>query len=282
MSDCLIDTERLAQALDSAGDLVLVDCRFDLARPEAGREAYRAGHLPGAVYAHLDEDLSGPTGPQTGRHPLPDVEGFAARCGEWGIGPGVRVVAYDDAGGAYAARLWWLLRWLGHAEVSVLDGGLDAWRESGRPQQTDVPRPSPRSFTGHPVEAMTLEAQALQSALAARRCRLVDVRAAARFRGEIEPIDPVAGHVPGAVNHPFTQLLDARGRFLPAAELRAQFDALLDDHLPEALVAMCGSGVTACHLLLAMAHAGLPGGRLYPGSWSEWIRDPTRPVASQT
>ncbi|AOU99056.1 hypothetical protein BI364_14900 [Acidihalobacter yilgarnensis] len=279
MSDCLIDADALARALNAHASIVLVDCRFDLAHPNAGRQAYLAGHLPGAVYAHLDEALSGHLGPDTGRHPLPTPEAFGARCGEWGICPGVRVVAYDDAGGVYAARLWWLLRWLGHADVCVLDGGVQAWLAAGHALETQSSVPTPRSFTGTPRVDLSLGVEALQTALADRRCCLIDVRAAARYRGEVEPIDPVAGHVPGAVNHPFTHLLDERGHFLPAAALREQIESLLSGAPAETVVAMCGSGVTACHLLLAMTHAGLPGGRLYPGSWSEWIRDPTRPIA---
>lgn len=280
MSDCLIDARSLAERLAGEDPPVLVDCRFDLARPEAGREAYGQGHLPTACYAHLDADLSGPVSPVTGRHPLPDPEVFAAHCRAWGIGPGRLVVAYDDAGGAYAARLWWLLHWLGHAETAVLDGGIQAWSAEGYALERDVAAPRAGEFAGYPRAERVLDAETLQALLDARRCRLIDVRAEARFQGYVEPIDPVAGHVPGAVNHPYNRLLGEDGRFLPPEALRRQIETVLAGVSPDEAVAMCGSGVTACHLLLAMAHAGLPGARLYAGSWSEWIRDPDRPVSS--
>ncbi|AOV17974.1 hypothetical protein BJI67_13710 [Acidihalobacter aeolianus] len=279
MSDCLIDARSLAERLRGEEPPVLVDCRFDLAHPEAGREAYMRGHLPTACYAHLDADLSGPASPASGRHPLPDHEDFAARCRAWGIGPGRLVVAYDDAGGAYAARLWWLLHWLGHAEAVVLDGGIQAWMAEGYALEQDEATPRVGEFTGYPRAERVLDAETLQSLLHARRCRLIDVRTEARFKGHVEPIDPVAGHVPGAVNHPYNRLLSEDGRFLPPEALRAQIEAVLAGVSPDEAVAMCGSGVTACHLLLAMAHAGLPGARLYAGSWSEWIRNPERPVS---
>lgn len=280
MSICLMEPEILAR-MQANESVVLIDCRFDLAHPDAGREAYRAGHLPGAVYAHLDEDLSGPVGSLTGRHPLPEPDKFAARCGgAWGIGPGVQVVAYDDAGGAYAARLWWLLRWCGHEEVAVLDGGIQAWVNAGYDLEKQSTVPIPRFFEASPTPGMVVDARLLQTALADQSCCLIDVRAFARFKGEMEPIDPVAGHIPGAVNLPFTHLLDERGRFLPREQLRAQLLEILDGVEAPDVITMCGSGVTACHLLLAMTHVGLPGGRLYPGSWSEWIRDPSRPVAT--
>lgn len=280
MDACLIDARTLEQALAADKTIVVVDCRFDLSNPEAGRDAYRAGHLPGAVYAHLDADLSGIIGPQTGRHPLPVPSVFAARCSLWGIATGVRVVAYDDVGGAYAARLWWLLRWLGHTDVVVLNGGVQAWLGAGYPLETSLPQPDLKHFDAEAMPGMTMDASMLQSALAVQTCRLIDVRSSARFHGEIEPVDPVAGHIPGAINHPFSRLLDDDGYFLPSEVIRAQLMALLGTAGSGDVVAMCGSGVTACHLLLAMSHVGLPGGRLYPGSWSEWIRDPSRPVTT--
>lgn len=271
------------QTLISAEDLralqptpVLLDCGFDLAEPAAGERAFAAGHLPGALYAHLDRDLSGPKGPGRGRHPLPAFGDFAATAGRWGVRPGVQVVCYDAQGGMYAARAWWLLRWLGHAAVAVLDGGLGAWQAAGGTLQAgsaEAPGAAPYPAT---TPAMpTLDATALQAALG--RVRLVDARAPERYRGDTEPLDPVAGHIPGATNRFFKLNLQADGRFRPAAELRAEFDAWGTP--PEQVVHSCGSGVTACHNLLAMAHAGLPATRLYPGSWSEWCSDPARPVA---
>jgi thiosulfate/3-mercaptopyruvate sulfurtransferase len=262
-----------------ARPLVPVDCRFDLADVARGERAYADAHLPGAVYAHLERDLSGPVTPLTGRHPLPDATVLAAKCGALGIDGDVQVVAYDDAGGAFAARLWWLLRWLGHEAVAVLDGGLRAWREAGGPLSREVPRPTPRQFVARRDDSRSVDAARLALALDAGRCVLIDARAAERFAGEVEPIDPIAGHVPGARCAPFAANLGPDGLFLPAADLRARYGALLGARAPGELVAMCGSGVTACHDLLALEIAGLPGARLYAGSWSEWIRDPARPVA---
>lgn len=260
--------------------LLLVDCRFDLADPAWGRRTWAEAHLPGAVYAHLDEDLSGPVTPHTGRHPLPDPAVFAATLARWGAAPRTRVVAYDQRPGAFAARLWWMLRSMGHAAAQVLDGGLAAWRAAGLPlESTAVARApvapaAPRPFTGWVATDEVIRG------LGDSRLRLVDARAADRFAGRNETVDPVAGHVPGAVNHPFARNLDADGRFLSADELRRAWLATLGPHAPEDVVMMCGSGVTACHNLLALEQAGLAGARLYPGSWSEWIRDPARPVAT--
>lgn len=258
----------------------IFDCRYDLKDLDAGRRAYADGHIPGARYVHLDADLSGPRGPATGRHPLPDVETFARRLGAWDVRPETQVVAYDDAGGAYAARLWWMLRWLGHEAVAVLDGGWAAWCALGGPiDATPVatgrsPDYPVRARTGWVVDAATLEAE-----LAAARCRLVDARTPERFRGDEEPYDPVAGHVPGARNHPYQWNLDAGGCFLAPARLRAALAPALEGCVPEQVIQMCGSGVTACHNLLAMEIAGFKGARLYPGSWSGWVGDPQRPVA---
>lgn len=279
MSICLVDSRSLANMRENE-PVILIDCRYDLSRPDAGREAYRTGHLPGAVYAHLDQELSGPVSAETGRHPLPEPDAFAALCGVWGIGTGVRVVAYDDAGGAYAARLWWLLRWLGHDDVAVLDGGIRAWLDAGYDLETREPVPTPRLFSARSTPGKVVDIRLLQTVLADQSGCLIDVRSKARFQGQVEPIDPVAGHIPGAVNLPYTHLLDDQGRFLPSEPLRAQLLEILGGKEASDAIAMCGSGVTACHLLLAMTHVGLPGGRLYPGSWSEWIRDPSRPVAT--
>ena len=260
-------------------DWIMVDCRFNLMEPEAGRRAYRENHLPGARYAHLDDDLSGPITPETGRHPLPDPARLAQRFGAWGIGHHTQVVAYDDLGGMLAAaRLWWLLRWLGHETVAVLDGGLPAWLNAGLPLTAELPVASSTRFDARPDDRLWLTAAQVQ-ALPPDHV-VLDARGAARYRGEMEPIDPVAGHIPGAVNLPTDGHLTPEGGFLPTVELRARFDAALSGKPPAAIVHSCGSGVTACHNLLAMEAAGLPGSRLYPGSWSEWIRDPGRPVAT--
>lgn len=274
----LIDPAELARHLADPG-WVLVDCRFALSDPASGRRAYAAGHIPGACYAHLDEDLSGPIGPQTGRHPLPDPEQLAARLGAWGIDGETRVVAYDDTGGAFAVRLWWLLRWLGHCRGAILDGGLPLWQAQGGTITTEAPRRAPRTFLPRVDHAAWVSTDAVAEGIAGGRLQVVDARAGERFRGELEPIDRVAGHIPGAINLPFVGNLGADGRFLPPHRLRERFLAALGDTPPERVAHSCGSGVNACHNLLAMELAGLSGSRLYAGSWSEWIRDPQRPVA---
>ncbi|MDP2004903.1 MAG: sulfurtransferase [Rubrivivax sp.] len=265
------------QALQAAGTPpVLLDCSFDLADTGAGARAYAAGHLPGAGYAHLDADLSGAKTGRNGRHPLPERAAFAAAAGRWGIAPGVQVVTCDAQGGPYAARAWWLLRWLGHGAVAVLDGGMAAWQAAGGSLTTDLPAtaaqaPYPTGAPGMP----TLDAATLLDRLDS--VQIFDARPGERFRGEVEPLDPVAGHIPGATLRFFKDNLVADGRFKPAAQLRAEFEALGAPARP--VVQQCGSGVTACHNLLAMAHAGLGVSTLYPGSWSEWCSDPQRPVA---
>jgi thiosulfate/3-mercaptopyruvate sulfurtransferase len=274
----LIDAGSLRAALGTP-DLVVVDCRFDLMDAAAGRRQYVEGHIPGAVYADLNRDLSAPVGPSTGRHPLPAAAVFAARMGELGIGEESRVVAYDASNGSFAARLWWLLRWVGHEGVAVLDGGLRAWAAAGGTLEPGEAAPYPRRLSSRPAPGIALGTAEVERLVADGSDLIVDARARERFEGAIEPIDPVAGHVPGAVNHPFNSNLGSDDRFLAAEELRARWLARLDGRSPGALVAMCGSGVTACHNLLALEIAGLPGARLYPGSWSEWVRDPRRPVA---
>jgi thiosulfate/3-mercaptopyruvate sulfurtransferase len=257
----------------------VIDCRFDLDDHSRGQAAYLEGHIPGAIYAHLDRDLAAPPNGSNGRHPLPPVEILAAVFSRWGIGDGVQVVAYDDSGGPFAARLWWCLHYLGHEATAVLDGGLAAWKQEGLPLRAGSEERRPREF--HPAVRPSMRAEAAQivSSLGSFSLRLIDARAPERFRGEEEPIDPVAGHIPGAVNHPWQANLGPDGRFLPAAILRADFEALLGGTSPKDAVTYCGSGVTATHNLLALAYAGLEGARLYPGSWSEWCSDLRRPVA---
>jgi thiosulfate/3-mercaptopyruvate sulfurtransferase len=257
-----------------------IDCRFDLTRPDSGEQAYRAAHIPGAVYAHLDRDLSAPIMAHTGRHPLPDPKAFAATLSRWGVTAQTQVVAYDADTSAHAARLWWMLRWVGHEKVAVLDGGFKAWQSSALPVSDEIPKRTPSSFETRPRRDMWVDASELTQRLS-EGWRLLDARAAERYEGKVEPIDAVAGHVPGAVNHPLSTNLTSDGRFLSAQELRARYDASQAGIDDTRTIAMCGSGVTACHLLLAMEIAGKPGGRLYAGSWSEWIRDPSRPIARQ-
>jgi thiosulfate/3-mercaptopyruvate sulfurtransferase len=279
MHTTLVSTDTLAARLDDAHWLI-VDCRFDLTKPAAGEDAYRVGHIPGAIYAHLDRDLSSPITPSSGRHPLPDAERFATTLSAWGISAQTQVVAYDADNGMYASRLWWLLRWVGHRAVAVLDGGLKAWSAAGLRLDTAIPARSPTRFEAHPNRDMWFDAQQVQERVQQPDWRLLDARAPERYAGKVEPLDKVAGHVPGARNHPFATNLTSDARFGAPDELRNRFEqsqaGVADDHT----VVMCGSGVTACHALLALEVAGKPGARLYAGSWSEWIRDPARGVAT--
>ena len=275
----LIQATELAEAPGRSAWTIL-DCRFDLAKPGWGESAYAEGHLPGALYAHLDRDLSSPVTATSGRHPLPDPAWFAALAGRWGVDAGTQVIAYDQGNGMYAARAWWLFRWLGHTRVAVLDGGLAAWSAAGLPLTRAIRERETREFIPRPDASRLTDADSLRRALGAGELRLTDARGADRFAGQNETIDPVAGHVPGAINHPFLRNLDEHGRFLSRLALRERWMATLDGRKPAETVAMCGSGVSACHNLLALEHAGLPGARLYAGSWSEWIRDPSRPVTT--
>lgn len=263
-----------------AGDerVVIVDCRHDLARPDAGEAAWHESHIPGALFMHLDRDLSAPRTGRNGRHPLPSAAAFAALLGAVGISPRHRVVAYDDAGGMFAARLWWMLRWIGHADAAVLDGGLIAWQAVGGALDTTV-RVLPE--TVHPLRAdmPVVNADTVLANIGSARLLLIDARAADRFRGENETLDPVGGHIPGALNRFFKLNLADCGRFKPADQLLAEWRELIGERDGGSLVMQCGSGVTACHNLLALELAGLSGARLYPGSWSEWCSDPARPMA---
>ena len=277
MYTTLISAATLARHLEDP-TFVVVDCRHDLSDVDAGERAYRSAHLPGAVFLHLDRDLSGTKTGRNGRHPLPRIDALAASLGRAGIDATRQVVGYDQNNGMAASRLWWLLRWLGHEAVAVLDGGVDRWRAEGLPLTDALPAPRARTFVPGPP-APTASADEIRRRLGDSELLVLDARAPERYRGEVEPIDPVAGHIPGARNRPFTDNLTAQGTFKPAATLRSEYAALLGSSSPEAVVHQCGSGVSACHNALAMSVAGLSGSRLYPGSWSEWIADPSRPVA---
>ena len=275
----LLSTADLAAHL-SDPDWAIVDCRFDLADTGWGEQQYRAAHIRGALYAHLDRDLSGPKTGTNGRHPLPDIDQFKARLGEWGIGPGVQVAAYDQDTGMWASRLWWMLRHLGHEAAAVLDGGLAKWVREGRETRSGEEHRALTVFVGSSRPEMVLIPDDIERWRLDPGHLVVDARAPERYRGEQEPIDPVAGHIPGAVNYFNKNNHNPDGTFLPSERLRAQWLARLGAVPPTKVATYCGSGVAAAHNLLAMEHAGLSGGKLYPGSWSEWCADPKRPLAS--
>jgi thiosulfate/3-mercaptopyruvate sulfurtransferase len=275
MSEILVSVEQLRRFLEQ-GRCVLVDCRFDLARPGQSRLDFEQGHIPGAVYAHLDEHLASEITAQSGRHPLPDKDLFAAFLASVGWASDKRVVAYDAGNGAFAARLWWLMRFFG-LDCALLDGGLAAWKNAGLPLERGIQRVMPGATPDlRENSAMTVEAGEILAA--GTRLTLIDARAPERYSGETEPLDSKAGHIPGALNRPFASNLDAAGRFKHPDQLRSEFQALLNHVDPSSVVHYCGSGVTACHNAFAMALAGIEGSKVYPGSWSEWIRDPARPV----
>ena len=262
-------------------DWVIIDCRSSLADLDYGRRVYAESHLPGALYANLEKDLSGPVVPgSTGRHPLPDITALAAKLSDWGIAAGVQVVVYDDRSGGIAARLWWLLRWLGHEAVAVLDGGWQEWIKRELPTTAEVPVPVPRHFEPQPHPEMLVDVEQVDAIRTDEHFKLVDSREQIRYEGKHEPIDPVAGHIPGAVNLPFANHVGPDGRIASAEATRNQWMNVLGATPSEQAVVYCGSGVTACFNLLTMAHAGLDGAKLYPGSWSEWIADPARPVGT--
>jgi len=275
----LITATALASNLGTS-KLVIVDCRHDLQDSEAGLRAYQAAHLPGAIHLHLDKDLSGIKTGENGRHPLPDPVQLAQCFADNGISSDSTVVAYDAQGGMYAARLWWLLRWLGHDAVQVLDGGWQAWLAAGYPTTQDAAQRPAAQFTQQIRPAYFVGVEEVKANLLSKEFLVVDARAPGRFAGEGETIDPVAGHIPGARNRFFQDNLDADGRFKSAEALRSAWQAALKDHSASQTVQQCGSGVTACHNLLALEIAGMSGARLYPGSWSEWCADATRPVAT--
>jgi thiosulfate/3-mercaptopyruvate sulfurtransferase len=273
----LVPAETLAIAVGRP-DVAVVDCRFSLLSPGAGELAYQQGHIPGAVYANLDRDLSDRRKHGRGRHPWPDADDFTARLGQWGISPSHQVVAYDDGDGAYAARLWFLLRSLGHEKVAVLDGGWSRWTSLGLPVDTRITVPAPQRYVAQFDRSRLLDADQVQAHLAAGDL-LIDARGPERFRGEVEPLDKVAGHVPGARNRPYAANL-ADQFFKKPVVLAAEFRELMGDHVADNTIVMCGSGVTACHHLLAMERAGIKGAKLFTGSWSEWIADGSRSVAT--
>lgn len=277
MTSPLISTSELA-ALIGDPNLVIVDTRHDLMNPSIGRDAYAAGHIPGAIYLSIDEDLSGLKTGKNGRHPLPPPEAFAVTLGAKGISNASKVVVYDQGSAMFVGRLWWMLRWVGHDHVFVLDGGIGQWIKEGHATETSANVRAATTFTASPRDEMRLTAEQTQAALSQPQRRILDARAPERYRGEVEPVDPVAGHIPGAFNRPFpTNLRD--GVYKPADELRTEFEALLAGRKPEALIHQCGSGVSALANMIAMEHAGLSGSKLYAGSWSEWCADPARPVA---
>ncbi|MCL6263963.1 sulfurtransferase [Craterilacuibacter sp. RT1T] len=263
-----------------ADTTAVLDCRFQLADPAYGERAYLAGHVPGAHYLHLDTDLSGSKSGRNGRHPLPDSHLLAQKLGLLGIGADSQVVVYDDAGGMFAARAWFLLRLLGHRAVAVLDGGVGAWLRAGGVLSSALSPSTLRPFMSSPALTQVVDAAAVLANLAAPVFAVVDARSPERFRGEGETLDPVGGHIPAALNRFFQANLGVDGCFKPAAELAAEWQALLGGRLASEVVHQCGSGVTACVNLLAMEYAGLAGSRLYPGSWSEWCSDPARPVSA--
>ena len=259
-------------------ELAVVDCRFSLEDPAAGERAYLEQHIPGAVYAHLDRDLCGRTSGRNGRHPLPELAALVRTFSRFGIDASTQVVAYGAHTDMFPTRLWWLLRWLGHNAVAVLDGGIDRWIAEGRPVAHGRETRTPRTFHGSPRMDMIADADAVARLRGDREARVIDARAPERYRGDVEPIDKAAGHIPGAVNHPFKNSVDASGRMLPPDQVRTAFERTLSGASPDHAVCYCGSGVSACHALLAMEHAGLHGAKLYPGSWSEWSSDPSREI----
>jgi thiosulfate/3-mercaptopyruvate sulfurtransferase len=276
----LVTTQALADHLEDP-DWVVFDTRHDLADPRKGSRSYAAGHIPGAFFVAMDEDLAGPKTGTNGRHPLPDGSRFAERMNAMGVSPESQVVVYDESGGSFAVRLWWMLRWLGHDKVALLDGGYPLWVKEGHPVSTQAPSPRKGAFFPKPRLGATVDAHYVERFREDPAVMLMDARAAERFAGLQEPIDPVAGHVPGAVNRFWQKNLQPDGRFKAAQVLREEFAAFLGDASAGRAVHMCGSGVTACHNIFAMELAGLPGSRLYPGSWSEWCSDPARPVATK-
>ena len=278
MYTTLVGVDELSRHLADA-DWVVCDCRHDLADYEAGRRAYDEAHIPGARFLHLDQDLSGPKTGLNGRHPLPHPRTFALRMGALGIDDTKQVVAYDATGGAYAARLWWMLRWIGHGRAAVLDGGWQAWLAAGLPVTSEPATVKPTTYALRARPPVAVDAAFVAAHMSDPQVTVIDARSPDRFRGENETLDPVGGHIPGAANRFFRSNLDESGRFKAPPLLKDEFSQLLGTRDVHGVVHQCGSGVTACHNLLAMEHAGLSGSKLYPGSWSEWVSDRSRPIA---
>jgi thiosulfate/3-mercaptopyruvate sulfurtransferase len=277
MPSPLISTAELA-AIVNDPNLVIVDTRHDLMNPSIGRDAYAASHIPGAIYLSIDEDLSGAKTGKNGRHPLPEPDAFAATLGAKGISNASKVVVYDQGSAMFVGRLWWMLRWLGHDNVWVLDGGIAQWQKEARAVETTVNTRAATAFKATPRDSMRLTVAQTVASLSDPTRRILDARAAERYRGEVEPVDPVAGHIPGAFNRAFPNNL-RDGVFKPADELKREFETILAGRAPEQLIHQCGSGVSALANMIAMEHAGLSGSALYAGSWSEWCSDAARPVA---
>ena len=277
MYTTLIETAQLVELLGQPG-LVLLDCRFNINSPEAGRENWRESHIPGAHYIHLDRDMASAPNTNSGRHPLPDINAFQTRLGALGIKANSQVVVYDDASGAIAGRMWWLLRWAGHPVAALLNGGWPKWVRENRPTSNEAPSESETPYSATVREGLWVSTETVVRNLSEGAIQLVDARAPDRYSGRMEPLDTMAGHIPGSINMPFQENLDKDGCFKSAEILHQRFAALAEDARP--VCHSCGSGVTACHNFLAMAYAGLEPGQLYVGSWSEWIRDPARPIAT--
>lgn len=273
----LVSSAQLAQHINDP-NWVIFDCRFTLSDPDSGHRAYLAGHIPSARYANLNNDFSAEVTPLSGRHPLPDPQLLASKLSRWGVNGSKQIVVYDDSFGSMASRMWWVLRWLGHPSVALLDGGVQRWIRDGHPITTEIPAITPAEFIAQPDNSMWVDANCIEEALRSDKCLIIDARSEERFSGEREALDKVAGHIPGSINYPFEDNLDMGGTYMSAQELKEAYLDLLNGVEPERVVHMCGSGVTACHSIIAMEHAGLTGTRLYPGSWSEWITDPGRPV----
>lgn len=275
----LVSAEITLEHLENP-DWRIIDCQFDLKDKNLGYNNYKTGHIPGAIYADLDKDLSSPVTGVSGRHPLPSPEKICQTFGQWGIDTDTQVVVYDNVFGSFAARLWWLLKWMGHTKVAVLNGGLQYWKQMHYPLSKDTPNPKTTNFQPTPNMQMVVDAGKILQLLPQSRIALVDVRDPQRYSGTVEPIDKVAGHIPGALNIPWKTNLDKQGLYLNPPELITHYKAVLDNHESEDIVFMCGSGVTACHSLVALHSAGITNAKLYPGSWSEWIQDPSRPIES--
>ena len=277
----IINADELAKHLGDPSWRI-VDCRYNLNAIDEGLAQYNIEHIPYAVYAHLKYDLSSPVTEKTGRHPLPDIKKLKQTFGDWGIDDTIQVVVYDNAAGSYAARLWWLLRWLGHDNVAVLNGGFDIWKQQGLPVTSEIPQIPETTFIGQPDMTMVADTQAVEQLLEQSDTNLIDVRDPKRFQGQTEPIDRIAGHIPGAINVPWKSNTDENGLYLAKAQLHDFYKTILHGIPPDKTVFMCGSGVTACHTLVALEYIGIKGARLYPGSWSEWIADPKHPVQAQS